>query len=368
MEREVICRVNAIRKSFSAKLIIADVTFDIHEGEIIGIIGKSGSGKSTLLQIIGGLSKADAGSITFTRKAGKHGDLKELIGYSFQPYSLYDELSAKANLDYFGSLYGYTKQEVQQRLIPLLQMTDLAQPDLSLMVNELSGGMRKRLDIVCALLHNPKVLLLDEPTAGLDPLRRKDILRIINKIRAEGVTVILTSHIMSDIDGICDRVLILHDGKKLIIDAPENVKDELIENELIKLRTLPGDYQPVIDKLQGFNIVHCEQQGGWLHIYTPESEILIHYLLHLLEQQDETIDKLIVLEPDLGDVFERLASKQEPMIMKEHIEHLKAFVYQLIGKRYPEQKIIEILMSHHWPKEVCDAVVNREVRILRENR
>ena len=152
------------------------------------------------------------------------------------------------------------------------------------------------------------------------------------------------------------------------MDTPENIKDELLENELIKLRTLPGNYAPIMDALHAFNIVHCEEREGWLYIFTPESEMLIHYILHLLKDLDETIDKLIVTEPDLGEVFEKLADRDVPRIMKAHVDTLKQFVFDLIGKNYSAEKIKTIMVSHDWPKEVADAVVSKELRIINQRR
>jgi ABC-2 type transport system ATP-binding protein len=360
---DLICSVKSISKSFGDKKVLTEISFDIKKGEIIGIIGKSGSGKSTLMNIISGITTPNSGTISFSGNTSRKA-LKELIGYSFQPYSLYEELTLEENIHYFGSLYGFSNKEAIEKAFPLFKMTDLSGDDLKLPVKSLSGGMKKRFDIVLALLHNPQVLLLDEPTAGLDPLRRRDIIRIMKKICLEGVTVIISSHIMSDLEDVCHKVLVLHDGKNLIFDDIEKIKSQILDSELIKIKTLPGKYHSIVQTLRAFNILECEEKDGWLYIYTPETEILLYYILHLLTENDETLDRLIISEPDLGDVFEKIQGKSPEKVMKTHVIQLKKFICSMIGRNIPAADIKAILQTHKWPKEVAEAIVDREIKIV----
>lgn len=365
---EVICSVREIAKSYGKKEVLKQLTFDIHKGEIIGIVGKSGAGKSTLMNIIAGLLQPSKGDIIFTDKEMTPHELKKVIGYSFQPFSLYEELSLEENIKYFSSLYNLNFKKTMARARQLFLMTDLSEQDLKLEVKSLSGGMKKRFDIVVSLLHNPQILMLDEPTAGLDPLRRRDIIKIIKQISKQGVTVVISSHIMSDLEDACDRILVMDGGKKLVLDSPENIKTELLENELIKLKTLPGTYEPIIEHLRPFNIVECEEKDDWLYIYTPETEILIHYVLHLLEEFDETIEHIIISEPDLSEIFIKLQDKDVGIPLKDHVKQLKKFVFDLIGKEMNTEEIVEILKSHKWPPEIAEAVINKEVKIINHRR
>jgi ABC-2 type transport system ATP-binding protein len=361
---DYIFEVTNLRKSFGDKPVLQGMTFKVLRGEILGVIGKSGSGKSTLMNIISGAIDEYDGLIGVKPKGmviNRPEDIKRIIGFSFQPHSFYEELTLWDNLAYFGRLYGLSSREIRKRAQELFRLTDLDMNELDLPANALSGGMKKRFDIVVALLHNPAILILDEPTAGLDPLRRKDIINIIRRINRNGVTVIVISHIMSDIDGVVDRVMLIDKGKVLLIAPPKEVKVDLLESELIFLRTVPGNYEPIIKSLSSFSILRCEVVDDNLLIHTPESEVLIHYLLHLLEAAGESVERLMVSEPDLADVFDHLDRMDEPKVLLENVRKLHAFVESVTGKSYDQKAIKDILRTHAWPPEAVDVLYKRKL-------
>jgi ABC-2 type transport system ATP-binding protein len=359
MTKNYIFEVEKLSKSFKNNLILDSLSFKIEEGKIIGIVGKSGAGKSTLMKILSGMIKSYSGSIILNNSYDKK-NFSYYVGFSFQPYSLYEELSLFDNLIYFGKIYGLDKKTIMKRAKILFKVTDLDVSDLKKVVSSLSGGMKKRFDIVCSLLHDPKILIMDEPTAGLDPLRRKDIVKVIKKINSIGVTVIISSHIMSDIEGVCDEVMILNNGKIAIQDTPENIKSELLENEMIYIESSPGNYKKIVSYLSSFNILHCEYDSEKMIIYTPESEIIIHFVIHLFENNDESIERIKIIEPDLGDVFDKLNSQSEPKLLRKSIIEIDKFVYDLVGKHYTQDEISNIMINHNWPKEISKILVSRQ--------
>lgn len=356
---EVLFEIKDLHKSFGKKDVLKGLDFEIYKNEILGIVGKSGAGKSTFMKILSNTLHNYKGEIVFNKKLLGNKALNRIIGFSFQPYSFYDDLSLKDNVFYFGRLYGMSNDDINDKIDELFLMTDLDKQDLQLTAKSLSGGMKKRFDIVCSLLHSPKILILDEPTAGLDPMRRKQLINIIRRINTNGVTIMISSHIMSDVDNLCDRLLIIDKGKKLMLDAPERIKRELLEHEKIIIESSPGKYDKIIKYLSSFRILHCQKQKNKLIIYTPESEILVHFILHLLEDQGETLENIIVLDADLENVFDVLEKKGEKLVLKENLEKLNKFVFSLIGKKYSSAKIKEIMMSHNWPKEVAHALVGK---------
>lgn len=361
---DFIFTVKNLKKSFGSKQVLQGIDLDVRRGEILGVLGKSGSGKSTMMNIVIGAIKKYEGDVSFYLSTGVKSSLheaKKQIGFSFQPYSAYDELTLKENLYYFGKLYGLDKKTIDKRTVELFHLTDLDVSDLHLTIRELSGGMKKRFDIVVSLLHNPSILILDEPTAGLDPLRRKHILNIMKRINNKGVTILITSHIMSDIDGVVDRVLIIDKGRTVLLDAPQKIKNELLENEQILIESSPGVYDDIVKHLMAFSVLHCEVKNKELVVVTPESEIILHYLLHLFDQENEVIERITITEPDLSEVFEKLDSLGEPQVLQENIKKLNEFIEILIGKNYPTEKIKEIMATHNWPEEITSALLDRHV-------
>lgn len=365
MLADIILELSNIKKSFGDNEVIKGITFSVFRGEILGIIGKSGAGKSTLMNILCGIIKDYHGKVVFNKKAIRNKKkFTTLVGFSFQPYSFYEDLTLKNNLIYFGKLYGIPKSEVMRRAEQLFSLADLDFSDLGKPARHLSGGMKKRFDIVCSLLHSPEILVLDEPTAGLDPMRRKNILSIIRRVNLSGVTVLISSHIISDMEDVCDRVLLMDKGRKVLMDTPSNIKSELLEHEQITIESFPGVYDSIIDSLSGFNILHCKVESGKLIIYTPEAEVFLHFLLHLLEKEGESLENITISEPDLTQVFQTLEGKPLNLSLRDNVNKLDDFIFSLVGKHYSQDQIKKIMVSHHWPKEVVDVLVNKRTKVM----
>ncbi|RJQ17278.1 ABC transporter ATP-binding protein [Candidatus Woesearchaeota archaeon] len=316
-------KVNNITKVFGKHVVLKDLTFDINAGEIFGIIGTSGSGKTTLLNTIIGFLRPEIGNILFREEhllnfkdedafvsvSEKPFDLKRIIGFAAQTPSFYGELTALENLEYFGTLHGLSYDALRTNINTLLKLMELEEFKNTKSKN-LSGGMARRLDIACALVHDPKVLILDEPTADLDPILRNHIWKLIQKINNKGTTIILSSHLLNEIELLCHRIAILHEGTIIDIGTMEEIKNKFSKNEEIHIETYPGNYKELA-KLADADIARIENKGHELVIYTKKPSKVLKLMLSKIETMNEKIIDLKVNKPSLDDVFMSLAKKKE---------------------------------------------------------
>lgn len=210
-----------IKKRYKKKFVLSDVSFGIEEGEIFGLIGQSGSGKTTLLKILTGISSINGGEVFFENKNALHNlkNLRKNIGFATQANSLFEELTVIENCFYFAKLYSIKKREIKNRLEELLPLLGLKDYE-NYLIRNLSGGMIKRANLLVSLIHNPRLLILDEPTAGLDPILRKSIWEYINKINKNGTTILVTSHLLDEIESNCNRIAVLKSGEVISIMSP----------------------------------------------------------------------------------------------------------------------------------------------------
>ncbi len=214
--------LNDISKSYGKKKVLTDVTMEIKQGEIFGLLGPSGCGKSTTVRIMAGILKPDKGRIEILGKNMPDFETMSRIGYMAQTAALYPVLSGYENLKFFGSMYGLKKKEIHDRAEEVTNLLGLTK-DLGKMVSAYSGGMKQRLSLAITLLANPQVLILDEPTVGIDPILRKSIWDTLYTMRANGVTIIITTHVMDEVAH-CDRLVMMQEGQILITGTPKEVQ------------------------------------------------------------------------------------------------------------------------------------------------
>lgn len=314
-----IIRCSNLTKRFGDNLVLDSISLEIPEGEIFGIIGLSGSGKTTLLNSLIGFLDPDAGEVYFKHPGSndyvlvseKSTDVKKLYGFATQDPSFYTKLTAEENLDHFGALYNLPVSVRKTNVNLLLELMGLTESKKTLAEN-LSGGMQRRLGIACSLIHDPKILILDEPTADLDPLLRKDIWNLIRKINQQGTTVILSSHFLSEIEELCTRVAILHNRKIVEVGSPNDLRKNLSSNEEIHVKVASGNYERLIKDLQRENL-HIEQvveKDHKLVIAAPHAERILHALIHIIERnREQIVDLEVVDKPSLFEVFEHLVAK-----------------------------------------------------------
>jgi len=221
-----VIKIEGIEKSFRNKTVLDKVSLDIRENEILGVIGASGAGKTTLLRIIVGFIAPEKGSILFKTKEGKllkkNLLLNKEIGFATQDSSFYPELTVSENLKYFAALHDM-HDNIGERTESVLKLVNLNGEENHPAKN-LSDGMKKRLDLACALIHNPRMMILDEPTANIDISLKKQIWSLIKKLKKEGMTIILSSHYLDEIEALCDRIAVIHDKKIAALGTAEELK------------------------------------------------------------------------------------------------------------------------------------------------
>ncbi|WP_447003982.1 ABC transporter ATP-binding protein [Saccharothrix isguenensis] len=206
-----------IRKNYGELKAVDGVSFTVAEGEFFGILGPNGAGKTTTLEIVEGLRKPDAGQVTLLGEKPwpRNPKLLPRIGVQLQASSFFEKLTAREQLQTFGSLYGVSRQTADD-MLELVGLTDKA----DVQENKLSGGQRQRLSIACALVHDPDIVFLDEPTAALDPQARRNLWDVLRAIQARGKTIVYTTHYLDEAEILCDRVAIMDRGRILAMDAP----------------------------------------------------------------------------------------------------------------------------------------------------
>ncbi len=221
---DIIVKVKDLKKVYGDKVAVDSISFEVKKGEIFGILGPNGAGKTTTLEMIETIREIDGGTITVDgiNVADKPRDIKYIIGVQPQTASFMDKQKLTEIIEMFAASYG--EQVSPKKFLDEVQLGDSANK----FVEQLSGGQRQRLSIAAALVHNPKVFFLDEPTTGLDPQARRNLWDLVIEVRDKGVTVIMTTHYMEEAEVLCDRVAIMDNGKIIALDTPKNLVRQLL--------------------------------------------------------------------------------------------------------------------------------------------
>lgn len=225
MENKIdIINLEHVDKSYGKKKILQDICLRVEEGSIFGLLGPSGCGKTTTVKIIAGVSNKDSGKVYVLNSEMPNLNTMSQIGYMAQSAALYNDLSAYDNFKFFGSLYKLKKEELEERIQYLAKLTNLEQ-DLNKRVKNFSGGMKQRLSLAIALIANPKVLILDESTVGIDPVLRKSIWDELYRLADSGVSILVTTHVMDEAVK-CHKLAMMREGRVLAVGTPEQIKQE----------------------------------------------------------------------------------------------------------------------------------------------
>lgn len=223
VDKMPIISIRGVEKSFGSNIVLKKIDLKIKKGQLIGIKGESGIGKTTLLKILAGYSDLDRGEITYKfkskryrlREAKQCQDFHNQIGFSCQEGSFYEELDVYENLDFYRTMHNLKQKDTSRKIKRILSLVNLTDKE-GVLTKNLSAGMQKRLDIACALIHEPKVIFFDEPTAHLDKNNQKEIWNLIKKINIQGITAIVTSHFPKDLKKYCNEVYEIKKGGSLI--------------------------------------------------------------------------------------------------------------------------------------------------------
>ena len=305
-------------KEFDGIKAVDDISLEIEYGEIFALLGPNEAGKTTTISILATLLKPTSGKARVNgydvvKQAAK---VRHSIGIVFQDPSLDDRLTARENLEIHGRLYHMKRDERKKRIKEVLKMVELEDRANSL-VKTFSGGMRRRLEIARGLMHKPRILFLDEPTLGLDPQTRRHIWDYIEKLRREGVTVLLTTHYMEEADHLADRIAIIDKGKVVALGSPSELKDS-IGGDIIKIKC--NDENKMIELLSsnGFDAMMVDEE---VIIKARKAEKEIPKIFMLAKEIE--IKSIMYKEPSLEDVFIHYTGKayrEEGMDEKEAIK------------------------------------------------
>jgi ABC-2 type transport system ATP-binding protein len=293
-----VLEVTGVRKSYGRTVALGGVSFAVNEGELFGLLGPNGAGKTTLMSILAGLTDASAGEVRLFGKPFTAADrnARRQIGIATQDLALYPELTARENLRFFGKLYGFRDPDLADRVAEMLAAVGLTDRG-DHRAGTFSGGMKRRLNLAVALVHRPKILLLDEPTTGVDPQSRNHIFEQVRAANAAGLTVIYTSHYMEEVQALCPRLAILDGGTVRACDTLPNLLAGLDAVATLTLPAVPDDLPDRLRAIPGVTAVN--RDGNVLRVTAAELSPLLPRLI----AECRELTALDIKQPTLEQVF-----------------------------------------------------------------
>jgi len=321
ISNEVVVEVSNLVKKFDGFPAVDSISFQVKRGEVFGFLGPNGAGKTTTIRMLCGLVNPTSGSgkvggFDIFTQAEK---IKENIGYMSQRFSLYQDLTVQENIDFYSGIYKVPQNKKKERKEWVLRMAGIEKKRNSL-TRELSGGWKQRLALGCALLHNPPILFLDEPTAGVDPISRRDFWELIYQLSQKKTTVFVTTHYMDEAEH-CDRVGLIYQGKIIALDTPPRLKAELMPEDILDLECEQSVQLDVLTWLQkDEKVKEAALFGSGMHIVVTDAEKDLPYVKTLLENKNISIKSLRKITPSLEDVFVSLVEKEKGKNLREQLK------------------------------------------------
>ena len=302
--------LNDVVKRYDSKLIVDHVNVSIQEGEIFGLLGPNGAGKSTTISMICGLLKADSGNIVIDglSVAEKPLEVKKRIGLVPQELALYENMSATDNISFFGKLYGLRGKLLKERTQEALEFTGLSDRARD-KPSTFSGGMKRRLNIACAIMHRPRLIIMDEPTVGIDPQSRNHILESVKALNKMGSTIIYTSHYMEEVAAICDRVAIMDKGHIIACGTESELRERVAHEEKIVVKAAHITPALINELGQHPRISRVEVIQDAVELYLPSSQSELQDILFIFAKHEGVIASLNIEEPDLETLFLSLTGR-----------------------------------------------------------
>lgn len=302
--------VKNITKRFNDKIALDNISFSVNEGEIFGLIGPNGAGKSTLISIITNLMLPNNGCVEINNMDLKKNpvEIKSIMGLVPQELAIIEHLSPYDNLEYFGALYGLSGKLLKERIAEALEIAGLVEVKRK-KVKKLSGGMKRRLNIVIAMLHHPKILILDEPTVGVDAQSRNYIFTFLKDLsKKNNTTIIYTSHYMEEVEYLCSKIFIIDEGKEVAY-GDKNYLKSLVFNESkisMDLKSISANLLFELKNTSGIADVTENNNSLTLSI---DSNFVLSKALSVIENNDSSVIKISYEDPSLEDVFLNLTGK-----------------------------------------------------------
>jgi ABC-2 type transport system ATP-binding protein len=290
-----------LRKSFPGVCAVDALSFDVRAGEIFGLVGPDGAGKTTTLRMLAGILTPDAGRATIAGIDVVHDpeSAKHALSYMPQRFGLYEDLTVDENIGFYADLFGVKRAERNTRSTQLLEAAGMSEFRKRL-AGKLSGGMKQKLGLVCALIHRPKVILLDEPTTGVDPVSRRDFWRILYELTAEGVAILTSTAYLDEAER-CHRVALLHQGRLLFCDTPAHLKAKMHKGVLSISAPDPRAVRAQLQGAEGISSVLLTGDG--LHVVVDDAVTRSAQFATLLQQAQVAFDAIQAVTPTIEDLF-----------------------------------------------------------------
>ncbi len=305
-----------LTRIFGSFVAVDHVTFEVPQGEIFGFLGPNGAGKTTTIKILCGLLTPSSGKgmVTGYDVNSESEDIKKHIGYMSQKFSLYEDLTVSENLDFFGGVYGLGDETKAARSLWVLEMAGLTDKT-DIITGSLPLGWKQRLALGCAILHEPPVLFLDEPTSGVDPLSRRNFWELINDLASQGVTIFVTTHYMEEAE-YCNKLALMSAGKIVALGTPSELKKKWMPESVIDLEC--DQLMKAAELLQKEPIFsEAAVFGSSVHLVTRDPKAAKVRIRNVLVYNGITVERLEIVTPTLEDVFVTLTSPQKKITQTE---------------------------------------------------
>jgi ABC-2 type transport system ATP-binding protein len=307
METQPAIIAKNLTKRFGDFTAVDDVNFEVKPGEIFGFLGPNGSGKTTSIRMMLGLMKPTSGEVDVLgmKVDGDTAKIRPRVGYMSQRFSLYNDLSVMQNLKFYGAAYGLSNAELLASIDDALARAGLEGRE-DAKTKDLSGGWRQRLALSAAILHRPEVIFLDEPTAGVDPVSRREFWDLLYKLIAEGITVFVTTHYMDEAEH-CHRLAFIQRGKIIAYGSPAEIKAEMMRGQVLEIA--PSDAVGAVKVLRAAQesgalpIEEVELYGSLVHVVAPDMKKHQRAIKRELRQANIRVEDTDIIEPSLEDVF-----------------------------------------------------------------
>ncbi len=303
--------VEGLRKQYGDIIAVNNVSLRAEPGKIFGLLGPNGAGKTTTISCISGLVRPDAGRIRVLGHdvVADGRASRARLGVVPQELALYEDLSARENLNYWGAAYGVRGARLRQRIDAVLEITGLGDRAKE-PVKRFSGGMKRRLNFGCALVHEPEALLLDEPTVGVDPQSRVKLLDLVREEARKGTCVLYTTHYMEEAETLCDRLAIVDDGKMIAEGTLRELRDRLRERDLLRLSGTfdPARVHQALASLPNVQLVHVDEESLTLEV--PDAGTQLPMTLQTLAESGAELRETTWTQPNLETLFIKLTGKE----------------------------------------------------------
>ena len=302
--------VRGLEKRFNGRAAVQGLNLEVRAGEIFGLVGPDGAGKTTTLRMLAGILPADAGEMELAGvDVARHPErAKKFLSYMPQRFGLYEDLTVDENIHFYAELFGVRAAERAVREDQLLKAAGM-QEFRKRRAGQLSGGMKQKLGLVCALIHHPRVVLLDEPTTGVDPVSRRDFWRILYELLAEGVAILLSTACLDEAER-CHRVALLHEGRLLFSDAPDALKKRMPEAIYSIESRDPRTVRILLEGQKGISgmVVH----GDALRVVVGDAQVGLDALQAQLKQAGASFGLITQVEPTMEDLFVNAVMAEGP--------------------------------------------------------